>query len=128
MRLVTRDNLSRGKALIDYAFSNGETPKTFETADLIGMCAAYIARGEPADEIHDIIEDRLSLGLANDMAMIMDTFSHSEGRGLWTQGPSGADVWFTHPKLRAYYPGAARRGHAASVFGRFHELDFDEPF
>ncbi len=128
MKLISRDNLNRGKALIDYAFSNGETPQTFEPADLIGMCAAYIARGEPTNEIHDVMYDRLGSGLARDMERTFETFSHSEGRGLWSRLPEVQEAWFTHPKLRAYYGGKRLGIMSAIIRGRHNAPDLDEPF
>lgn len=128
MKIITKQSLSRGKALIDYAFSRGETPDTYETADLIGICAAYIARGQPGTDVFNVIEDRLNVGLAIDVERTLETFCHSEGRGLWTRGPTLSDIRFTHPKLRAYYPGTQRPKHATADYARYHELDLGEPF
>lgn len=109
MRIVTKYNLSRGKALIDCARAGGKTPFTFEAADLIAMVAAYIDSGEPTHEMEHWITKTLGAGIAQDMVRTFQAFDDWDGRGLWCQGPAIDDIRFTDGLLRHHYPKVQQR-------------------
>jgi hypothetical protein len=102
MKLVNQVSLSRGAVLLDYAFSNKGEGMSLEVADLIGIVAAYIARGHPTHEIKERLAGVLSPGIAANVASTFNLFNNP--RGLWSQGPAIDDISFTNHRLRSFYP------------------------
>lgn len=109
MRMLNRESLSRGKILIDYAFSDKGKHLSLETADLIGIVAAYIADGHLICEMEATLTERLGPIIAIDAQRTFETFDDFNNRGLWNQGPAIEDIVFTNAKLNRFYPGVARR-------------------
>lgn len=104
MRIIKSRSLARGKALVDYAYSNGGSCIDLEPADYVGIVAAYLNRGMYSEDIEKELGSLLNPEIGRRSRVTFDLFDDREGRGLWIQGPAVDDIAFVHPTLSKYYP------------------------
>lgn len=104
MRLVNYSCLARGKILIDCILREPEVSPSLEVADMIGIVAAYIAKGLVPCEIEKILSPYVGQELARRAWLTFELFNDENRDGLWSQGPAIDDVAFTDRKLQQFYP------------------------
>jgi hypothetical protein len=105
MRIINSASLTRGATLIDYAFSESGKNLTLAPSDLVGLVAAYIARGCYTNDIETELGARLHPDIGRRAKQVFDLFDDWQGKALWNQGPANEDIQFTNRTLIGRYPG-----------------------
>ena len=93
-----------------------------ELSDMIGIVAAYIAKGYYVTEIEERLSPVLGEEIAYKARATFEMFDDRDGRGLWTQGAAMDDIVFTDDKLKRMYPhvgmGMDRAKDASAAFDK----------
>lgn len=103
MKIFTTKSLTRGAALLDYAFSNKGLTLQVDAPDVIGLVAAYIGSGRLPIDLEADLSKRLNSRLAADAQRALDLFGHGQ-QALWSIGLAVDDVRFENKRLAQLYP------------------------
>lgn len=105
MRLINTASLIRGATLVDYALLDEDHNFDLTVQELIGVVAAYAARGKHPVHIEEELAKRLTPAIATKAMQVLTLFNDWNGGGLWLQGPAYDDFSFTNDRLIRMYPG-----------------------
>lgn len=108
MKLLNSASLDRGAILIDYAFPTQS--QSYPVPDLIGIVAAYIARGHYPKDMEKELAERFNPRLARQARETFRYFDRYDRTGLWTEGAAYDDISFTNKTLDQLYP-AVNQAH-----------------
>lgn len=104
MEIVTSSALTRGAALVDFAFSQDGRASDMSVADAVGIVAAYIAKRRAPFDLQEDLGARLTPEIGRQAARAYDLFNDRRSRGLWTHCTVTDATFFTHPLLDEAYP------------------------
>ncbi|WP_140869964.1 hypothetical protein [Sphingomonas oligophenolica] len=124
MKFVSVPALQKGATIVEFAFSKKQNTTSLETAELIGIVAAYISRGYYTAEIEERLGDVLGPEIASNAKEIFQMFEDWNGRGLWTQGAALEDIAFTDDKLKKMYPHVCMDMRRPADVDDIHERQF----